>query len=105
MITDVIHYLTAEGEDLYQEWLNGLSDRVAMAKITTRINRLSAGNRGDCRPVGQGVWELRIHQGGYRVYYAQAGHRLLLLLSGGDKRKQQSDITAAIEYWNDYLRR
>ena len=67
--------------------------------------RVVAGNFSDCKPVAEGVWELRIDWGpGYRVYYAQAGKRLVLLLTGGDKRKQQADIAAAVSYWNDWKR-
>lgn len=61
---------------------------------------------GDCKPVSDGVWELRINWGpGYRVYYAQAGKRLILLLAGGDKRKQQTDIDAAVLRWHDWQHR
>lgn len=67
---------------------------------------MGAGNFGDCKPLSDGVWELRIDHGpGYRVYYAQAGRRLILLLAGGDKRKQQEDIATAIERWNDWQHR
>ncbi len=71
-----------------------------------RVLRMAAGNFGDCKPLHDGVWELRIDYGpGYRVYYAQAGKRLILLLAGGDKRRQQADIEAAIERWNDWQHR
>jgi len=61
---------------------------------------------GDRKPIGNGVWELRIDHGpGYRVYYAKAGRQLVLLLSGGDKRQQQADIEQATECWLDYQRR
>lgn len=67
---------------------------------------MAAGNFGDCKPVADGVWELRIKWGpGYRVYYAQAGKRLILLLAGGDKRKQQTDIDAAVSRWHDWQHR
>jgi len=99
----VIEYLNSEGKDPYREWLAGLADRQARARILTRINRLEAGSFGDCKPLAAGVWELRIDWGpGYRVYYARAGRRLILLLAGGDKRKQQADINAAISYWKDW---
>lgn len=105
-MNEIIHYLTPGGHDLYQEWLDRLADRIAKARITTRVNRIAAGAFGDCKPVGSGVWELRIDQGpGYRVYYAQAGNRLVLLLLGGDKRQQQKDIVKAIACWEDYQRR
>lgn len=67
---------------------------------------MAAGNFGDCKPLSDGVWELRIDYGpGYRVYYARAGEKLLLLLAGGDKRKQQADIDTAIGYWKSWNRR
>lgn len=102
----ITHYLTDDGKDPYQAWLDGLSDRMAKARITARINRLAAGAYGDCKPVGKGVWELRIHHGpGYRVYYAQEGKKTLLLLLGGDKSSQQADIEQAIKFWSRYQRR
>lgn len=102
----IAHYLTPDGKDLYQEWLDSLRDRVAKARITVRVNRMAAGAFGDCKAVGNGVWELRINYGpGYRVYYAQAGKALVLLLLGGDKRKQQADIDQAVECWEQYQRR
>jgi putative addiction module killer protein len=105
-MNEIVHYLTDTGRDLYQEWLDRLKDRTAKARITMRINRMSVGAFGDCKPAREGVWELRIDHGpGYRVYYAQAGKRLVLLLLGGDKRNQQADIEKAIECWNDYQRR
>jgi len=83
----VTHYLSSNGEDLYQQWIDRLRDRTAKARIAMRINRIAAGAFGDCKPVGNGIWELRVDHGpGYRVYYAQAGKRLILLLLGGDKR-------------------
>lgn len=61
---------------------------------------------GDCEPVGDGVWELRIDTGpGYRVYYARAGKQVVLLLCGGDKRRQKADIKRAKDYWEDYEKR
>nr|WP_307188141.1 type II toxin-antitoxin system RelE/ParE family toxin [Duganella sp. OV510] len=71
--------------------------------ILVRLQRLSGGNFGDCKPITDGVWELRIDHGpGYRVYDARAGEQLLLLLIGGDKRKQQADIAMAVSYWKDW---
>ena len=103
---DIRHYLNRQGQDLYQGWLDNLCDRMAQARITMRINRIASGAFGDCRPVGDGVWELKIDYGpGYRVYYAQAGRSLVLLLLGGDKKTQQADINKAIEYWHDYQER
>ncbi len=99
-------YLTEDGRIPFKEWLSTLTDRQAKARVLTRVQRMAAGNLGDCKPLQDGVWELRIDHGpGYRVYYAQAGKKLLLLLIGGDKNKQQSDINKAISYWKDWNRR
>lgn len=105
-MNQVKHYLTANGTDLYQQWLERLKDRTAKARITMRINRVADGALGDCKPVGNGVWELRVNHGpGYRVYYAQSGKQLILLLLGGDKHSQRIDICRAIDCWSDYQRR
>jgi putative addiction module killer protein len=84
--------------DEYAEWFKGLRDRQVRARINTRIRRLSLGNPGDVKPVGEGVSELRIDYGpGYRVYFAQRGQTLVILLAGGDKRTQNRDIRTALE--------
>lgn len=102
-ITD---YLTEGGRDPLKDWLASLADRQARARVLVRVQRMAAGNFGDCKPIANGVWELRIDHGpGYRVYYARAGEKLLLLLIGGDKRKQQADIDTALAYWNEWNRR
>lgn len=73
-----------------------LTDRRAAARILVRLTRLAAGNAGDVRPVGRGLSELRIDYGpGYRVYYLHQGQRLILLLCGGNKSTQASDIETA----------
>jgi len=75
-----------------------LKDRQARAHINTRIRRLSLGNPGDVKSVGQGVSELRIDYGpGYRVYFVQRGETLVILLAGGDKRTQERDIKIALD--------
>jgi len=69
------------------------------------LRRVSAGNFGDCNPVGEGVSELRVDIGtGYRVYYGKHGLVLIILLCGGDKGSQQADITRAKAYWADWKR-
>lgn len=74
--------------------------------IDGRLDRVAQGNFGDCRPVGKGVWELRVHCGpGYRIYYGEDGPDVVLLLCGGDKRGQRRDIARARRYWADYRRR
>lgn len=81
----------------FDEWLSNLRDSRAVAKITSRIDRLQHGNPGDVSPVGEGVSEMRIHYGpGYRVYYIQHGHFIIVLLCGGSKAGQQGDIKNAI---------
>ncbi len=100
------HYLTDSGKDVFQDWLESLRDRQAQARIAVRLARLSAGNLGDCKPVGDGVWELRLDWGpGYRVYYARAGDVLILLLCGGDKRTQPKDIEQARTHWQHHQER
>ncbi len=92
-----------DDDEPYVAWLGALPDRQAKARIVVRVNRMAGGNLGDVKPVGDGVWEARIDYGpGYRLYYAQAGRRLILLLIGGDKRTQQSDIAKAHGYWNNW---
>jgi len=103
---EVRRYLTGSGRDVFGEWLAGLRDARTRAKIIARIDRLSAGNLGDCKSLGGGLWELRIDWGpGYRVYFALVGGERALLLCGGDKGKQSSDIKRGLEYLEDYRER
>ena len=84
--------------DVFAAWFARLRDREARARITVRIRRLSLGNPGDVKPVGGGVSEMRIDHGpGYRVYFVRSGETLVVLLCGGDKRRQVRDIARAIE--------
>ena len=102
----VSDYLTDDGHDPFKDWLANLADRQARARVVVRIQRMAAGNFGDCKPIAGGVWELRIDYGlGYRVYYARTGAKLILILIGGDKRKQQAEIETALEYWKNWNRR
>jgi putative addiction module killer protein len=83
--------------EAYAEWFARLRDRQARARVDARIRRLSLGNPGDVKPVGEGISELRIDYGpGYRVYFVQRGKTLIVLLAGGDKRTQHRDINTAI---------
>ena len=84
--------------EVYARWFRGLRDRQARARIDNRIRRLSLGNPGDVRPVGEGVSEIRIDYGpGYRVYFVRRGEALIVLLAGGDKGSQERDIRRALE--------
>ncbi len=88
------------------KWFFELRDARARAQIEVRLRRVATGNFGDCKSVGEGVSELRVDVGpGYRVYYAKRGQTLVILLCGGDKRTQQSDIAQAKTYWADWKRR
>lgn len=82
--------------EVYSRWIAGLGDDRARARIEVRIYRLSLGNAGDAKPVGEGVSELRIDYGpGYRVYLTRRGKALVVLLCGGDKRTQSKDVATA----------
>ena len=81
---------------IFADWVSGLKDRRAIARIDIRIRRLSLGNMGDVKSLGEGLSELRIDYGpGYRLYFAQLGERIVILLSGGDKKRQNADIVRA----------
>lgn len=82
--------------ELFARWFAGLRDGKARRRIQVRIDRLAVGNPGDVKPVGHGVSEMRIdYAPGYRVYFIQRGKTLIILLAGGDKRTQESDIATA----------
>lgn len=87
---------------IFANWLDGLRDIQARARIQARLARLAAGNLGDVKPVGGGVSELRIDYGpGYRVYYTQRGNEVVILLAGGDKKTQAADIKTALRLANN----
>ena len=90
--------LTISKSQAFDKWFDGLKDTKGRFRIQARIDRAELGNFGDCEPVGEGVSEMRIHFGpGYRVYFAQRGLLVVLLLVGGDKSTQAKDIKAAIK--------
>lgn len=83
--------------DTYAQWIDGLRDLQARARIQVRIERLAAGNPGDVKAVGDGISELRIDYGpGYRVYFTKRGREVVILLAGGDKSTQSADIKIAL---------
>ena len=99
-------YHTQEGACPFAEWYQGLKDKKTQAVIDYRISRVEAGTLGDCKSLGDGVYELRIHHGpGWRVYFAQVGNRIVLLLCGSDKSSQQQQIRKAKAFWNDHQQR
>jgi putative addiction module killer protein len=82
--------------DVFKKWLKKLKDAIARAHIDRRIDRLSRGNPGDVKPIGEGCSEMRIDYGpGYRVYYKDTGREIIIILCGGDKSTQQEDIDRA----------
>ena len=100
---EIRHYKSANGEQPFIDWLQGLRDKQARTRIQARLARVAVGNLGDVEPVGEGVMELRIDWGpGYRVYFARLGQVIVLLLLGGDKKTQQKDIKRAKAYFEDY---
>lgn len=103
---ELLRYQRDDGREPFSEWLNGLRDKVAQARIRVRLRQVQAGNFGDCEPVGEGISELRVHVGaGYRVYCGRHGKTVVLLLCGGDKGSQVADIKRAKELWAEWKRR
>ena len=101
--TEVRVYTTPDGRRPFDDWLAALRDRRAIEKIDARIARLRSGNFGDCKPVGEGVLELRLRYGpGYRIYCARQGKVLVILLCAGDKGSQAPDIARAKRYWREH---
>jgi putative addiction module killer protein len=87
---------TIRRSTIFDDWLDGLADRKAKARIAARLTRAEFGNFGDCKPVGDGVSEMRIDVGpGYRIYFIRDGASVYVLLVGGDKESQKRDIRQA----------
>ena len=102
---EVREYLDLNGKSAFSEWFDRLNAPAA-AKITSAVNRIAQGNLSNVKGVGSGVFEYRIDFGpGYRIYFGKDGDRLVILLGGGTKKRQQRDITTALELWKDYKRR
>lgn len=103
---ELFYYQSATGKRPFVQWLEGLADRQARARIEARLARVAIGNLGDAESVGEGVMELRVNWGpGYRLYFARVGQVIVLLLCGGDKRTQQKDINSAKACFQDYKTR
>ena len=87
----------------FDEWFGSLRDQKMQAAVDARLARVRAGNFGDCKSVGDGVFELRIALGpGLRVYYGLHGRKIVVLIGGGDKRSQPRDIRRAQEIWQQF---
>jgi putative addiction module killer protein len=99
---EIRYYVDAAGQAPFADWFAGL-EVVARAKVTRALARLEQGNLSNVKSVGEGVLEFRIDFGpGYRVYFGRDGETLVVLLTGGTKKRQQRDIAAAHVYWQDY---
>lgn len=106
MTMDIQIYSDSAGRVPFVQWLEELPDRQGRAAIKARLTRLQAGNFGDCKPLRDGVQELRIDKGlGYRVYLSRQGPVLVLLLCASDKADQDRAIRQAIEYLSDWKQR
>ena len=98
-------YMTDDGKAPFDDWFNKL-DTTAALKVRTALARIETGNMGDVKPVGQGVSERRIFFGsGYRIYFGRDGNKLVVLLCGGTKKRQNADIERAKVCWADYKKR
>ena len=102
----VRNYVTPDGREPYEEWVNSYRNRKTRAIIRERINRLHLGNFGDYKRLTADLYELRIHYGpGYRVYFGMVDRVIVILLCGGSKKTQRRDIERAKEYWEELRRR
>jgi putative addiction module killer protein len=100
---EVVAFRARDGHVPFEDWLDDLKDKRAVARVLARLARVRLGNLGDCKPVGEGVSELRVDYGpGYRVYFGQKGRMLVVLLCGGDKRTQDRDIRLARQFWQEF---
>lgn len=99
-----IKILSTTAEDFpFEQWYLSIRDKAVRSRIRARIDRLYLGNFGDSKPLSEGIFELRLHFGaGYRVYFAQVGSSIVVLLGGGDKSIQSKDIQFAISLWRLY---
>jgi putative addiction module killer protein len=99
---EIRYYVAANGHQPFAEWFADL-DPIVRAKVARVIARMEQGNLANVKSVGEGVLEYKIDFGpGYRIYFARDGDTLLILLTGGTKKRQQRDIDAAHAYWQDY---
>ena len=105
VVIEIRYHVAGDGSSPFESWYSGL-DGAAAAKVTTALARLENGNLSNVKSVGEGVLEYRIDWGaGYRVYFGREGEVVVILLTGGTKRRQQRDIAEAKALWSDYRRR
>ncbi len=105
IVIKVLEYVAADGSSPYRKWFNSLK-ALAAAKVAIAITRIEQGNLSNTKSVGAGLHEYRIDFGpGYRIYFGRDGDRLVILLGGGTKKRQQEDIRSAQALWVDYKRR
>ncbi len=104
-MVDVREYLDRSGHSPYADWFDHLN-REAATKVATALARIQQGNFSNAKGVGSGVYEYRIDFGpGYRIYFGKDGDRLVILVGGGTKKRQQQDIATALARWQDYKQR
>ncbi|MGA7891607.1 MAG: type II toxin-antitoxin system RelE/ParE family toxin [Candidatus Sulfotelmatobacter sp.] len=102
---EILEYLEPDGRSPYAEWFDSLNPPAA-AKVAVALARMSQGNLSNVKSIGCGVHEYRVDFGpGYRIYLGKDGERMILLLGGGTKKRQQRDIENALSRWQDYKRR
>lgn len=102
---DVREYIDTAGRSPFTKWLRALNVQAA-AKIATALERIAHGNLSNIKSVGSGVFENKVNFGpGYRIYFGRDGDRLVILLAGGTKKRQQEDIRQAKAHWRDYQNR
>lgn len=102
----VRNYINPNGRKPFEEWLDSLRDKKDQAIVLERLNRVRLGNFGDCRHLGEGIYELRINYGpGYRIYFGDLDNEIVILLCGGAKRTQRRDIERAREHWRELRNR
>ena len=101
-MVEIRYYVSADSREPFAEWFAEL-DPVASAKITRALARMEQGNLSNVKSVGEGVLEYRIDFGpGYRIYFGRDGDTIVILLTGGTKKRQQRDIGTAQDYWRTY---
>jgi putative addiction module killer protein len=102
---ELLEYLARDGTSPFGLWFESLNPEAA-AKVTVALTRLRQGNISNVKTVGSGVLEYKINTGpGYRIYFGKDGERIVILLGGGTKKRQSTDISAAIERWHEYKNR